>query len=248
MIVSLVGAGPGAADLITLRGARILQQADVVAYDRLACDELLDLVPIHAECIGVGKRPGESVTQEQINHLIVDRARRGKRVVRLKGGDPFVLGRGGEEVLALVEAGIPFEVVPGLSSSTAVPAAAGIPVTHRGVSSAFTVVTGHDQTSSIDSTIDWNALARVGGTIVVLMGVRTRASIAKALIEGGLPACTPVAAISDGTTPRQRVVRCVLDNLGAADVESPAVLVIGGVADLGHEATLTALRLSRVPA
>lgn len=230
MIVSLVGAGPGAADLITIRGARALQHADVVAFDRLINDELLDLAPAHAERISVGKAPGESVNQAQISALLVDRARKGLRVVRLKGGDPFVFGRGGEEAIALANAGIPFEVIPGISSALAVPASAGIPVTHRGTSAAFTVVTGHDERATIDAVVDWNALARLGGTIVVLMGVRTRGEIAHRLMTGGLDPMTPVAAVHKGTTIEQRVVRGRLSQLADLDIAAPATIVIGEVA------------------
>ena len=182
--VALVGAGPGDPDLLTVRAARLLAAAEVVVHDALVGSGVLDLVPPEAELIDVGKRPGRPVPQELISTLLVVLARSGRRVVRLKGGDPFVFGRGGEEALALLEAGVPFEVVPGVSSAVAAPAAAGIPITHRGVAAAFTVVTGHRRAGEPD--VDWRSLARVGGTVVVLMGVSQRATIAAELIAGGL--------------------------------------------------------------
>jgi uroporphyrin-III C-methyltransferase len=228
MTVSLVGAGPGDPDLLTLRAARLLADAEVVVHDALVGDGVLALVPASAELIDVGKRPGRATPQEMISTLLVELGRQGKRVVRLKGGDPFVFGRGGEEALALHEAGVPFEIVPGITSSVAAPAAAGIPVTHRGVSAAFTVVTGHRQPGEPD--VDWRSLAKVGGTIVVLMGVAHRAAIASELIAGGLALDTPVAAVHRATTTHQDVTRCALHDLGDADVRSPAVIVIGPVA------------------
>ena len=228
--VALVGAGPGDPELLTLRAARLLAEADVVVHDALVGDGVLALVPAHVELIDVGKRPGRGVAQELTNVLLVQLARAGKRVVRLKGGDPFVFGRGGEEALALVEAGIPCEIVPGISSAVAAPAAAGIPVTHRGVSASFTVVTGHRQRG--ETPVNWAALAQAGGTIVVLMGVAQRREIAAALIAGGMAADTPVAAIRKATTDEQVVARCRLDALADLDIDSPATLVIGAVAQL----------------
>jgi uroporphyrin-III C-methyltransferase len=226
--VWLVGAGPGDPDLLTVKAARLLAAADIVVHDALVGDGVLALVPTTAELIDVGKRPGRPVPQGLISTLLVTLARDGKRVVRLKGGDPFVFGRGGEEAQALVDAGIPFEVVPGITSAVAAPAAAGVPVTHRGVAASFTVVTGHRRTGEPD--VDWRALARVGGTVVVLMGVSQRATIAAELIAGGLDAATPVAAVQSATTGDQVTVRCRLDELADASVDSPAVLVIGAVA------------------
>jgi uroporphyrin-III C-methyltransferase len=228
MTVSLVGAGPGDPDLLTVKAVRLLAAADVVVHDALVGDGVLALVAESAERIGVGKRPGRPIPQEMISALLVELGRQGKRVVRLKGGDPFVFGRGGEEAQALAEAGVPFEIVPGISSSIAAPAAAGIPVTHRGVSAAFTVVTGHRRAGEPD--IDWRSLAAVGGTIVVLMGVAQRADIAAELMAGGLEPSTPVAAIESATTNAQVVGRWTLAELAAADVRSPAVIVIGAVA------------------
>ncbi len=230
MTISLVGAGPGDPDLLTLRAARLLGEAEVVVHDALVGDGVLDLVPATADRIDVGKRPGRPTPQGMISTLLVELGRRGKRVVRLKGGDPLVFGRGGEEALALLAAGVPFEIVPGITSAVAAPAAAGVPLTHRGVSASCTVVTGHRRPGEPE--VDWRSLARLGGTIVVLMGTTHRAGIAAALVEGGLAASTPVAAVRWATTPEQVVTRCRLDALGATPVASPAVLVIGAVAGL----------------
>ena len=233
--VALVGAGPGDPELLTLRAARLIAGADVVVHDALVGDGVLALIPISAERIDVGKRPGRPTPQEMISALLVELGRQGKRVVRLKGGDPFVFGRGGEEAEALAAAGVEFEVVPGISSSVAAPAAAGIPVTHRGVAAGFSVVTGHRRAGEPD--LDWRSLARVGGTIVVLMGVSRRAAIAAELIAGGLDLATPVAAVESATTGQQVVGRWRLDELARADVRSPAVIVVGAVASLdliGH--------------
>lgn len=232
MTVYLVGAGPGDPGLLTLRGAQVLGRADVVVYDRLSVSSLLDLAPPDAERISVGKTPrGPSTPQEEINRLLVDRGRAGATVVRLKGGDPFVFARGGEEAAALAAAGVPFEVVPGITSAVAVPAYAGIPVTYRGLSTSFTVVTGHEDPWAATET-DWAAVAKVGGTIVVLMGVATRGAIADRLMAGGLEAATPVASVQWGTRGQQVTVRTTLAGLAGADVGSPATLVIGAVAGL----------------
>lgn len=231
MTVFLVGAGPGDPGLITVRGAQVLATADVVVHDRLAEPALLDLAPPGAERIDVGKSPGGPVRQDEINALLVERGRAGQSVVRLKGGDPFVFGRGGEEAVALLGAGVPFEVVPGVSAAVGVPAYAGIPVTHRGLSTSFTVVTGHSRHAA-DDDIDWDALARVGDTLVVLMGVAHRAEIADRLMAGGAPGSTPVAAIRWGTRPDQRTVRTTLAELHACPLEPPVTMVIGQVAAL----------------
>jgi uroporphyrin-III C-methyltransferase len=216
---------------MTVRGLGLLRAAEAVVYDRLVAPALLDEAPAAAERVYVGKRAGaHEVSQPEINAILVALARRGLQVVRLKGGDPFVFGRGGEEAAALAAAGIPCEVVPGVSAALAAPAAAGIPVTHRGISAAFTVVTGHRRAGEHD--VDWRSLAKVGGTIVVLMGVAQRATIAAELIAGGLDSSTPVAAIHRATTDQQDVVRCELADLHATPVESPAVIVIGPVAAL----------------
>jgi len=230
----LVGAGPGRADLITVRGLRALQAADVVIYDRLIGAELLDETRPDAELIYAGKRPDHhTLRQEEINRLLVDRVGAGRQVVRLKGGDPFVFGRGGEEALALVAAGLPFEIVPGVSSALAVPAYAGVPVTQRNVATSFAVITGHEAAGKADSQTDWDALSRIP-TLVVLMGVGQIANIAQALIAAGRDGETPAVAISQGTTDQQRSVRATLATLPAEidrqQLSSPAVIVIGEVA------------------
>ncbi|HEY2428891.1 MAG TPA: uroporphyrinogen-III C-methyltransferase [Acidimicrobiales bacterium] len=231
MTVHLVGAGPGDPGLVTVRGAELLRRADVVLYDSLAEASLLDLAPVGAERVFVGKRPGAPVPQDEINDLLVRHGRAGSTVVRLKGGDPFVFGRGGEEALALIRAGVAFEVVPGISSAVAVPAYAGIPVTHRGLATSVTVVTGHSR-HAVDTETNWEALAAVGGTIVVLMGVTHRARIAERLIAGGLAPGTPVAAVRWGTRPEQRTIRTTLAGLGASPLEPPVTIVVGAVAEL----------------
>ena len=241
----LVGAGPGRADLITVRGLHLLRQAEVLLYDRLVARELLDEVPALAERIFVGKGPEHHVkTQVEIMALLLNRVRAGKQVVRLKGGDPFVFGRGGEEALALKQAGLPFEVVPGITSAVAVPAYAGIPVTHRHLSTAFAVVTGHEAPNKAENTTDWitttdwAALSRLP-TLIVLMAVRRIASIVDALLAAGKSANTPAAAISWGTTDRQQVARGTLSTLPAviavSGLPTPAIVVIGEVAALADE-------------
>ncbi len=229
MTVHLVGAGPGDPELLTVRAARLVAAADVIVHDRLADASILSLAKPGAEFIDVGKRPGAPTPQENINALLVHLGSQGLEVVRLKGGDPFVFGRGGEEAEALRAAGIPYTVVPGITSSVAVPAAAGIPVTHRGVSVGFTVVTGHRESGGADE-VAWEALAKTGTTIVVLMGVAYRASIAARLIAGGLDPSTPVAAIRWGTRPEQHTTRTTLELLGSAELEAPCTIVIGAVA------------------
>ena len=235
MTVYLVGAGPGDPGLLTVRGAEVLAAADVVVHDRLSSSALLDLAPPAAERISVGKAPrGPSTPQAEINRLLVEHGRAGREVVRLKGGDPFVFARGAEEAAALTEAGVPFEVVPGISSAIAVPAYAGIPVTMRNVATSFTVVTGHGDPWA-DTETNWAAVAGLavsGGTVVVLMGVATRAEIAARLVAGGVDPATPVAAVRWGTRPEQRTVRTTLAALGEAAVGSPAVIVIGAVAGI----------------
>ena len=229
MTVHLVGAGPGDPDLLTLRAARLLEAAEVVVHDRLIDPRVLGLAR-SARLIDVGKRPGGSRSQEAINELLVDLGRAGFEVVRLKGGDPFLFGRGGEEALALAAAGIAFTVTPGVTSAFAAPAAAGIPVTHRAVSAAVTVVTGHRQPGA--PAIDWRALAAVGGTIVVLMGVAERARIADELQAGGLGSDTAVTVIKSATLVGEQIHRVTLGTLAEAPIENPAVIVIGAVAAL----------------
>lgn len=231
MTVYLVGAGPGDPGLLTVRAAELLARAEVVIHDRLAEASLLDQAPAAAVRIDVGKSPGGPIDQAGINALLVEHGRAGRMVVRLKGGDPFVFGRGGEEAAALIEAGITFEVVPGISSAIAAAAYAGIPVTHRGLSTSFTVVTGHSR-HSVDSEINWTSLAQAGDTIIVLMGVSHRAEIARRLIAAGRPAATPVACIRWGTRPDQLTIRTTLAGLGEAPLEAPVAIVIGEVAGL----------------
>ena len=236
MTVFLVGAGPGDPGLLTRRGEELLRAADVVVYDRLAPRALLELARPGAELVDVGKAPGHAeMTQTEINALLVARGAEGRAVVRLKGGDPFVFGRGGEEAEACIAAGIPFEIVPGITSAIAAAAYAGIPVTHRGVSTSFTVVTGHEDPAKGASDTRWDALARAGGTLVILMGAGRVAEIAKALIAGGRDESTPAAAVRFGTRPDQHTVRATLGTIAEAGVESPSAIVVGDVAalDLG---------------
>lgn len=232
MTVYLVGAGPGHPELLTLRGAALLGRADVVVHDRLVARELLELAPARALRLDVGKTPGRPTRQADVNALLVEHGRRGATVVRLKGGDPFVFGRGGEEAEALLAAGVPFEVVPGVSSAFAAPAAAGIPVTHRGVSASVTVVTGRVGGPGPSGGVDWASLARAGGTLVVLMGMAERVAVAEALLAAGRPADTAVAVVHWGTTDRQRVVRTTLAGLADVDLPAPATIVVGPVAAL----------------
>ena len=232
MTVYLVGAGPGDPGLLTVRGAEVLARADIVFYDRLSSAALPELAPPTAERVSVGKTPrGPSTPQEEINRLLVEHGAAGKQVVRLKGGDVFVFARGGEEAAALKAAGVPFEIVPGVSAAIAAPAYAGVPVTTRGLATSFTVVTGHEDPWAATET-DWDAVARVGGTIVVLMGVATRAEIAARLLAGGLAPDTPVLAVWNGTRPNQGSLRTTLAGLGDAPVQTSATIVIGAVAAL----------------
>ncbi|MGO8871978.1 MAG: uroporphyrinogen-III C-methyltransferase [Acidimicrobiales bacterium] len=232
MTVALVGAGPGDPGLLTVRGAELLGRAEVVVHDRLVARDLLDMAPADAELVDVGKAPGAPVSQSEINALLVAHGRAGRRVVRLKGGDPFVLGRGGEEAEALRRAGVDFEVVPGVSSAFAAPAAAGIPVTHRGLATSVSVVTGTVGDRSAPGGVDWDALGRAGGTLVILMGMAERARIAEALIASGRDGATPVAVVHWGTTSRQQVVRTTLAGLASVDLPAPSAIVVGAVAEL----------------
>jgi uroporphyrin-III C-methyltransferase / precorrin-2 dehydrogenase / sirohydrochlorin ferrochelatase len=236
--VALVGGGPGDPELITVRGRRLVAQADVVVVDRLAPRALLESLPEHVEVIDCGKSAHrQNLTQAQINAVLVERALPGKRVVRLKGGDPFVFGRGGEEWLACIAAGVRVTVVPGLSSVIAGPAAAGIPLTHRGLAADFTVVSGHlDPGRPADEGIDWPGLAAHAGTLVLLMAMDRLELIAKALIEHGRSPATPSAVVQNATLPEQRVVRARLDQIAASaereGVSAPAVVVIGAVVNV----------------
>jgi uroporphyrinogen III methyltransferase / synthase len=229
--VYLVGAGPGDPGLLTRRGAEVLGRAEVVIFDRLVLPGLLELAPPEAVRIDVGKRPGERGRQEEIHALLIEHGI-GKEVVRLKGGDPFVFGRGSEEIEALREAGVDYEVVPGVSSAFAVPAYAGVPVTHRGLSTSVTVVTGHVGDPSAPGGVAWDALARGGGTLVILMGMENRAEIAKLLIEGGRSPEEPVLVVEWGTTPAEKSVRVSLGELHGVDLGAPATIVVGPVAGL----------------
>ena len=236
-LVSLVGAGPGDPDLFTVGGVARLAQADVVVYDRLANPALLHHARPGAQLIYAGKLPDRhALTQDEINAALVEHGRAGKRVVRLKGGDPFVFGRGGEEAEALIAAGVAFEVIPGVTSAIAAPAYAGIPVTHRALASSFAVITGHEDPLKDDSSIDWPKIARGADTLIFLMGVGRLDEIARRLIEHGRAASTPAAVIEWGTLPRQRTVSGALATIAAdaaaAGIGSPAVTVVGEVARL----------------
>lgn len=238
-IVRLVGAGPGDPGLLTVAGREALRTAEVVVHDRLGTEALLPLCPPGAELVNAGKAPGRAaMTQDEINAALVEHGRAGRRVVRLKGGDPFVFGRGGEEAEALAAAGVPFEVIPGVTSAIAAPAAAGVPVTHRGLSTSFTVVTGHEDPAKGSEQTDWAALARVPGTIVILMGMGRLAAIAEALVAGGRSPAEPVAVVQWGTTERQRSLVSTLaevaERADAEGVGAPAVVVVGPVAALGR--------------
>jgi uroporphyrin-III C-methyltransferase / precorrin-2 dehydrogenase / sirohydrochlorin ferrochelatase len=233
--VALVGGGPGDPELITVRGRRMLAHADVVVADRLAPPELLAELAPHVEVIDAAKIPyGRAMAQDAINDVLIDRARAGKFVVRLKGGDPFVFARGYEEVLACAEAGIPVTVVPGVTSAIAVPALAGVPVTHRGVTHEFVVVSGHLAPDHPESLVNWNALAALSGTIVLLMAVERIELFASVLVAGGRPAETPVLVVQHGTTSAQRTLRTTLadapDQIRAEGIRPPAIIVIGSVA------------------
>jgi uroporphyrin-III C-methyltransferase/precorrin-2 dehydrogenase/sirohydrochlorin ferrochelatase len=233
--VALVGGGPGDPELITVRGRRLLSRADVVVADRLAPQELLAELAPHVEVIDAAKIPyGRAMAQDAINDVLIDRARAGKFVVRLKGGDPFVFGRGYEEVLACTDAGIPVTVVPGVTSAIAVPALTGVPVTHRSVTHEFVVVSGHLSPDHPESLVNWDALAALSGTIVLLMAVERIELFAKALIEGGRPADTPVLVVQHGTMAAQRTLRTTLadaaDRMRDVGIRPPAIIVIGAVA------------------
>jgi uroporphyrin-III C-methyltransferase / precorrin-2 dehydrogenase / sirohydrochlorin ferrochelatase len=236
-LVSLVGGGPGDPGLITVRGRRALAEADVVVVDKLAPRELLGELDADVLVVDAGKAPhAHNLSQEQINATIVEHALAGRRVTRLKGGDPYLFGRGGEEALACVAAGVPFEVVPGVTSAVAVPALAGIPVTHRGITQDVAIVSAHLDPSHPGATVDWDALAKGPGTLVLLMAVTHLEAVAEELVKRGRAPQTPVAVISDGTTPRERVLVSTLTDV-AADaaangIRPPAVVVVGDVVRL----------------
>lgn len=238
--VALVGGGPGDPDLITVRGRRLLARADVVVADHLAPQELLAELDPHAEVIDAAKLPyGRAMAQQAINDILIDRAKAGKFVVRLKGGDPYVFGRGYEELEACTAAGVPVTVVPGITSAISVPSAAGIPVTHRGVTHEFVVVSGHVAPDHPDSLTDWDALAKLRGTLVLLMAVERIGAFADVLTAGGKPADTPVTVVQEGTLATQKVLRTDLGHVAARVREEgtrpPAIIVIGPVAGFGPE-------------
>ena len=242
--IYLVGAGPGDPKLITVRGREVLESADAVVHDRLISTDLLTLARADARIEDAGKTPGRaSRSQEDINDLLIALAREGLAVCRLKGGDPFVFGRGGEEVLAARAAGIPVVVVPGISSALAGPAAADVPVTHRGVESSFTVVTGHDAQSAAGAGVDWERVASTPGSVVVLMGVGNLGTLARKLIAGGRPTDEPVRVVERATLPGQRVTSGTLATIGAiareSGLEAPAVIVVGAVVGVLDESGAT---------
>jgi uroporphyrinogen III methyltransferase / synthase len=236
--VYLVGAGPGDPGLLTVRGRELLGRSDALVYDRLADPRIVALAPASAERVYAGKEPNRhALSQDQINALLVELAGRHSCVVRLKGGDPFVFGRGGEEAQVLADAGITWEVVPGISSAYAVPAYAGIPVTQRGVAAQVTVVTGHEDPTKPESDLDWASLASTPGTLVFLMGVRALGPNTARLIEQGMPGDTPAAVISHGTRPGQRTVVAPLSGIAeaAAELPAPAITLVGAVASLREQ-------------
>ena len=235
--VWLVGAGPGDPDLITRKGLRLLQTADVIMFDRLIQPELLDEALPDAVLIDVGKAPSrQRLSQEHINEILVSRARGGAQVVRLKGGDPLLFGRGGEEALACHAAGVPFEIVPGISSAYAAPAYAGIPLTQREISSSVTIITGHELLENGPARIDYDAMSRIGGTLVILMGVKSLPRLQRRLLEAGFDPQTPAAAIEWGSIAGQRVIEAPLARLADAALanalRAPAIIVIGEVVRL----------------
>lgn len=237
--VYLVGAGPGDPQLLTIKAVKVLKEADVVIYDRLVGEEILYLAPENAEKIYVGKRTGKhEVPQEEITELIIEKALGGGKIVRLKGGDPFIFGRGGEEVEALVEKGIEFEVVPGISSSVAAPMYAGIPLTHRDYAASVAIITGH-RAGDAEKPIDWVKIANAVDTMVILMGVESLEGIVGKLLEGNISPSKPVALIESGTYPKQRTLIATLCTIvkeaKANQIKPPAVIVIGEVANLGRK-------------
>ena len=228
MVVYLVGAGPGDPDLITLKAVKILKNADVVIYDRLANDEILKYAE-NANLIYVGKKAGEHYkTQDEINQILIDEAKNYERVVRLKGGDPFVFGRGGEEILALLKENIPVETVPGVTSAVGVPTSIGLPVTHRGVATSLTIVTGHEDPTKSEKQVKWDFKA---DTIIILMGVGRLEDNTRELMKYRDPK-TPVCVIENGTMPNERIITGTLENITRKDVKSPALVIVGRVVDV----------------
>ncbi|MES9843110.1 MAG: uroporphyrinogen-III C-methyltransferase [Candidatus Sedimenticola sp. PURPLELP] len=237
--VFIVGAGPGDPDLLTLKAYRLLRSAEVVVYDRLVSQEILDLVPTTAQLVPVGKESGRHcVPQDQINEILVELASKNRNILRLKGGDPFVFGRGSEEAMHLVKAGIAFEIVPGITAAAACTAYSGIPLTHRGISRSVRFLTGHLLNDSALE-LDWNKIADPESTLVIYMGLATLDEITQKLISSGLPAETPAAAIENGTTPKHRSITSTLTRLSsdvkANAMQAPVLLVIGEVVTLSAE-------------
>ncbi len=237
--VFLVGAGPGDPKLLTVKAAELLKTAKNVVYDRLVSEEILSIIPESAEKVYVGKESGRHVVpQDKITELLVKLALEGKDVVRLKGGDPFIFGRGGEEAEALAENGIEFEIVPGVSSSVVAPMYAGIPLTHRDYASSVAIVTGH-QAGDGERTIEWAKIAGAVDTLVILMGIESLDAIVDKLISGGINSATPVAIVEKGTSKQQRsitgTIATIIEEAKEADIKPPAVVVIGGVVNLGRK-------------
>lgn len=228
MVVHLVGAGPGDPELITLKAVKALEKAEVVIYDRLANEEILKHAP-QAKLIYVGKKAGEHYkTQEEINEILITEAKAYDEVVRLKGGDPFVFGRGGEEVLALQEEGISVDMIPGVTSAIGVPTTVGLPVTHRGVATSFTIVTGHEDPTKKEKQVKWDYTA---DTVIVLMGIGQIKENTQEMMKYRDPK-TPVCIIENGTTPKERIVIGTLDNISEKDINTPAILIVGNVVDV----------------
>jgi uroporphyrin-III C-methyltransferase len=237
--VYLVGAGPGDPKLLTIKAAELLKEADVVIYDRLVSEEILNLADPKAEKLYVGKRTGKhDVPQDKITELIIEKAQGGGKIVRLKGGDPFMFGRGGEEAEALVESGIEFEIVPGVSSAIVAPMYAGIPLTHRDYAASVAIVTGH-RAGDAEKPVDWVKIANAVDTMVILMGVESLEGIVSKLLKGGISADRPVAMVESGTLPQQRALIATLGTIvkeaKAKEIKSPSVIVIGEVAELGRK-------------
>ncbi|MDP2306466.1 MAG: uroporphyrinogen-III C-methyltransferase [Pseudomonadota bacterium] len=239
-VVAIIGAGPGDPGLLTVRARELLDGAEVVVHDALVSAEILRSIPARVERVDVGKRRGKHLAeQDEINQTLVRLGREGKRVVRLKGGDPLLFGRGGEEMLALKEAGIPYIVVPGISSALAGPAMAGIPVTHRTMAAAVTIVTGHECEALVRDPLRWRAMVESGHTLVILMGLNNLEELARRLIDAGRPGDTPAAVVQEATTPRERFVHGTLADIARrvadAGIGAPATIVIGAVAGLAAE-------------
>jgi uroporphyrin-III C-methyltransferase len=238
--VYIVGAGPGDPELITIKAARLIGSADVILYDRLVSEETISLAKEGCELIYVGKHPGESnTTQERINEMLVEKAQEGGSIVRLKGGDPFLFGRGGEEAQVLSREGISYEVVPGITSAISVPAYAGIPVTQRHIASSVAFITGHEASTKTKGTVEWERIAQSVDTLVVMMGIRNLGNIVERLINGGRDPKTPVAIIENGTTKKQRTITGTLETIEVKarieGIKPPAITIIGKVVNLREE-------------